>query len=87
MLANAESRQLVPTRFANSQRTSANSPRVGIVKDNDSTVGGESQIALDATTAFKRGRKGDQAVLRKARAGMQAAVGEPTGPRIEWVRP
>ena len=55
------------------------------MEDEDLVVGGQPQVAFDARADFERGGEGDQAVLGKARAIVQAPVGEALRARIERI--
>ena len=56
------------------------------MKDEDPVVGGQAKIAFDPGTDFQRSSKGEQAVLGKSRAIVQAPVGEPLRTGVEGVR-
>jgi len=86
MLAGAQPRQLPPAAFADPKRTPADAQRVRVMKDDDLVVRSQSQIALDARAKPERGSERDQAVLGKARAVMETAVGEPPRAWVQRVR-
>ena len=57
------------------------------MEHDNSVVRGEPDVAFDSGARFERGSEGDQAVLWKARAIVQAAVGEPLRTWVERIRP
>ena len=58
-----------------------------IVEDDYAMVGGQPQVALDASAQLQGRGECDQAILWKAGAIVQAPVCEPLGAGIERVSP
>ena len=85
-VAEAEVAKLRVRRLPNHQTARTHPPRIRIVENHDPIVGGEPDIAFDSGARFDCRGERDQAVLRKARAIMQAAVGEPLRSWIERIR-
>ena len=55
------------------------------MKHDDPIVGGQAQIAFDARAQLERAGEGDEAILGKTGAVMQAPVRKPGGTGIERV--
>ena len=82
----AEAPKVLQCRFTDCHRASAQSQSIAVVEYDDAVVGREPEIAFDPRAELERGGKGDQAVLGKLRAKMQAPMGEARRPGIERIR-
>jgi hypothetical protein len=87
MLADAEALEVTPAAVGDAKRACADPHGVGVVEDDDLIVCREPKIAFDARAFFKRGGEGDQAVLGKRGARVQAAMRKSGRTGVERIRP
>jgi hypothetical protein len=87
MFADAKAGDVAPAALPNFERACADSHRVGIVEDDDLIVRRQPKIAFDSRAFFERRSEGDQAVLGKRGARVQAAMRKSGRTGFERIRP